>query len=163
MFMQSHKELLEIEDEEFYLIAIYSSLEGFKLAFVINKYLNVKLERERTDIDFNHNGFHAFYALYSHKDPKAYYSLELVTNKFKGEPKRIASSGSLFDEEEFSSQEVYLIPEYNQVDYFLKISEEIQSREFARVLTKISQIPGVQAAYAIDIDKLKTKQNLIFE
>ena len=161
--MQSHKELLEIEDEHFYLIAIYSSLEGYKLAFFINKYLKVKLERERTDIDFNHSDYHAFYALYSHKDPKAYYSLELVTNKFKGEPKRFLSSGSLFDEEEFSSQEVNLIPEYSKVDYFLKISEEIQSKEFARVLTKIGQIPGVQAAYAIDVDNLKTKQNLIFE
>jgi hypothetical protein len=161
--MQSHKVLLEVEDEPFYLIAIYSSLEGYKMAFSINKYLKVKLARERKDIDFNYTDYHAMYALYSYKDPKAYYSLELVSNKYKGEPKKFMSSGSLFGEEEFSSQEVNLIPEYSKVDYFLKISEEIQSKEFSRVLTKISQIPGVQAAYAIDVDKLKTKQNLIFE
>lgn len=161
--MQSHKMLLEVEDEDFYLIAIYSSLEGYKMAFFINKYLKVKLERERRDIDFNYTDYHAVYALYSHKDPNAYYSLDLVANKYKGKPKKILSSGSLFEEEELSPQEVNLIPEYNKVDYFLKISEEIQPKQFARILTQISKIPGVQAAYAIDIDELKSKQNLIFE
>ena len=161
--MQSHKMLLEVEDESFNLIAIYSSLEGYKMAYFLNKYLGIKLERERRDIDFNHNEYSALYALYSHKDPNSYYSLDLVANKFKGEPKRILSSGSLFDEEELSPQEVYLIPEYNKVDYFLKIGEEIQPKEFNRMLNTVGQIPGVQAAYAIDVDNLKSKQNLIFE
>ena len=161
--MQSHKVLLEVEDEHFYLIAIYSSLEGYKLAYYLNKYLKKKLERERKDIDFNHTGYNAFYALYSHKAPNSYYSLDLVANKFKGEPKRILSSGSLFKEEELRPQVVYLVPEYDKVDYFLKISEEIQPKEFNTMLNKIGQIPRVQAAYAIDVDNLKSKQNLIFE
>ncbi|MCH4822369.1 IPExxxVDY family protein [Gramella lutea] len=161
--MQSHKMLLEVEDESFYLIAIYSSLEGYKMAYFINKYIKVKLERERQDIDFNHQEYNAFYALYSHKDPNSYYSLDLVSNKFKGEPKRILSSGSLFEEEELSPQEVNLIPEYGKVDYFLKLGEEIHPKEFTRLLNKIGQIPGVQGAYAVDVEKLKSKQNLIFE
>lgn len=161
--MQSHNTLLEVEDEHFNLIAIYSSLEGYKIAYFLNKYLKVRLERERTDIDFNHTEYDALYALFSYKDPNSYYSLDLVANKFKGKPKKILSSGSLFDEEELSPQEVNLIPEYNKVDYFLKISEEIQPKEFNKVLNIIGQIPGVQAAYAIDIENLKSKQNLIFE
>lgn len=161
--MQSHKMLLEVEEEHFYLIAVYSSLEGYKLAFFINKYLRVKLERERRDIDFSHTDYNAVYALYSYKAPNAYYNLDLVANKFKGEPKRMLNSGSLFEEEEVSPQEVNLIPEYNKVDYFLKISEEVQPKEFSRILTKLSQIPGVQATYAIDVNNLKSKQNLIFE
>jgi len=161
--MQSHKMLLEVEDEYFYLIAIYSSLEGYKMAYFINKHLKIKLERERRDIDFNHAEYAALYELYSHKDPNSSYSTDLVSNKFKGEPKKILSSGSLFEEEELSPQEVNLIPEYNKVDYFLRMSEEIHPKEFTKVLSKIGQIPGVQAAYAIDVDNLKSKQNLIFE
>lgn len=161
--MQSHKMLLEVEDEFFYLIAIYSSLEGYKMAYFLNRHLNIKLERERRDIDFNHDEFNAFYAFYSHKDPKSYFNMDLVANKFKGEPKRILSSGSLFEEEELSPQEVYLIPEYKKVDYFLKISEEIQPMKFIILLNKIGRITGVQAAYAIDVDNLKSKQNLIFD
>ncbi len=161
--MQSHKLLLDVEDEHFYLIAIYSSLEAYKLAYSINKYLKVKLERERLDIDFNHSEYQAQYALFSHKDPKNYFNLHLVANKFKGEPKRILSSGSLFEEEELSPQEVYLVPEYNKVDYFLKFSEELSEKEFSRMLTKIGQIPQIQAAHRVNINELKSKQNLIFE
>ncbi|WP_300433780.1 IPExxxVDY family protein [Christiangramia sp.] len=161
--MQSHKVLLEVEDEHFNLIAIYSSLEGYKMAYFLNKYLKIRLERERKDVDFNHTEYDALYALFSHKDSNYYYSLELVANKFKGEPKKILSSGSLFKEEELSPQEVHLIPEYNQVDFFLKIGEEILPKEFNRILQTIGHIPGVQAAYAIDIENLKSKQNLIFE
>lgn len=155
--------LLEVEDEHFYLIAVYSSLEGYKMAFSINKYLRVCLARERKDIDFSHTDYKAVYALFSYKDPHAYYNLDLVANKFKGKPKKILNSGSLFEEEEVSPQEVNLIPEYNKVDYFLKISEGIQPKEFSQILTKVGQIPGVQAAYAIDMNNLKSKQNLIFE
>ena len=161
--MHSHKMLLEVEDEHFFLIAIYSSLEGYKMAYFLNKHLKIKLERTRRDIDFNHTEYDAFYALYSQKDPNSYYSLDLVSNKFKGEPKRILSSGSLFAEEELSPQEVNLIPEYDKVDYFLKISEEIHAQEFNKILNRVGQIPRVQAAYAIDVDNLKSKQNLIFE
>ncbi|MEO2126619.1 MAG: IPExxxVDY family protein, partial [Christiangramia sp.] len=61
--MQSHKMLLEVEDDFFNLIAIYSSLEGFKMAYFLNKYLDLKLQRERRDIDFNHGEIEAAYAL----------------------------------------------------------------------------------------------------
>ncbi|MFD2832143.1 IPExxxVDY family protein [Gramella sp. AN32] len=155
--------LLEVEDEEFYLIGIYSSMESFKMAYLLNKFLNVKLTREEHDIDFNHANYEAIYALYSYKEPNAYFSLHLVANKFKGEPKKILSSGSLFSEEEIRPQQVYLIPERKKVDYFLKISEELPRKEFVKILTKIGQIPQVQASYAFDANELKSKQNLIFE
>ena len=161
--MQSHKMLLEVEDDFFNLIAIYSSLEAYKMAYFLNRHLQIRLQRERMDIDFNHGEIEATYALYSHKDSSYPIGFHLVANKFKGEPKKILSSGSLFAEEEVRPQEVYLISEYNKVDYFLKISEEVQRKEFSRMLTQVSQIPQVQAAYAIDVENLKSKQNLIFE
>ncbi|MUP45033.1 IPExxxVDY family protein [Gramella sp. BOM4] len=161
--MQSHKVLLDVEDEHFQLIAIYSSMEEYKMAFFLNKYLKLKLTRDRKDIDFMHRDFHAVYPLYSFKNPANYLNFELVANKFKGKPVMVLSSGSLFQEEEVSPQEVYLVPEYSKVDYFLKLSEEVPPREFTRMITKIGQLPGVQAAHAIDVDNLKSKQNLIFE
>ncbi|MCP9199198.1 IPExxxVDY family protein [Gramella sp. GC03-9] len=161
--MQSHKVLLDVEDEHFQLIAIYSSMEEYKMAFFLNKYLKLKLTRDRMDIDFMHNLFNAVYPLYSFKNPATYLKFELVANKFKGKPVKVLRSGSLFREEEVSPQEVYLVPEYNKVDYFLKLSEEATTNEFLRMINSIGQIPGVQAAHAIDVDNLKSKQNLIFE
>ncbi|AVR47336.1 IPExxxVDY family protein [Christiangramia fulva] len=161
--MQSHKMLLEVEEEPFSLIAIYASMEGFKMAYLLNKVLKIHLEREREDVDFNFDDYRAAFPLYTFKEARTQCSFHLVANKFKGEPKKIVSSGSLFDEEEISPKEVYLIPEYKKVDYFLKIGEEIEGKAFSRMLTKIGKIPQVQAAYAIEPELLKSKQNLIFE
>lgn len=161
--MQSHKMLLDVEDEHFHLIAIYSSLEGYKMAFSLNKYLGLRLERERRDIDFIHTDYNAVYAHYTYKNPNAYHKFNLVANKFKGKPRKVSNSGSLFGDEDLSPQRLYLVPEYKKVDFFLKISEEIQHKEWVQLLAKIGQIPGVQASHAVDVENLKSKQNLIFE
>ena len=161
--MQSHKMLLEVEDEVFHLVAIYSSLEVYKMAYSLNKYLKIKLKQERDDIDFKFMDYLAVYPNYSYNDPNDCFTYNLVGNKFKVEIQQVDYSGSLFGEKEMRSQDIYLIPEYKKVDFFLKISEEIDHKQFIRMVTRINQIPGVQAAHAVDIDLLKSKKNLIFE
>lgn len=162
--MQSHKMLLdEVEEDHFQLVAIYCSIEEYKMAYLLNKHLKLKLQRERQDVDYKHKDIQALYALYTFKDPTNYRTYNLVTNRFKGEAKKVLSSGSLFLEEEVRPQEVQLIPEHKKVDYFLKIEEEIPIIQLNRLVHIISQIPQVQAAYKIDADQLKSKQNLIFE
>jgi len=162
--MQLHKTLLEdVEEDEFGLIAIYGDLEEYKMAYLLNKYLKLQLKRERRDIDFNHKSVEAYYAHYSFKDQSNFRSYHLVANKFKGAPKRILSSGSLFKEEEVRPLQVNLVPEYKKVDFFLKIDEELSQKDLNLLVNAISQIPQVLAVYKIDTDLLKSKQNLIFE
>jgi len=162
--MQSHKMLLEdVEEDEFGLIALYSDLEEYKMAYLLNKYLKLQLKRESRDIDFNHKSVEAYYAHYSFKDLANFRSYHLVANKFKGEPKRILSSGSLFEEEEIRPLQVNLVPDYKKVDFFLKIDEELSQKDLNLLVNAISQIPQVRAVYKIDTDLLKSKQNLIFE
>lgn len=87
----------------------------------------------------------------------------MFANKFKGEPKKILSSGSLFEEEEVRPLQVNLVPEYKKVDFFLKIDEDLNQKDLNLLVNAISQIPQVIAVYKIDTDLLKSKQNLIFE
>ncbi|MFD1094615.1 IPExxxVDY family protein [Salegentibacter chungangensis] len=162
--MQSHKMLLdEVEEDHFKLIAVYCAIEDYKMAFLLNKHLHLQLKRERYDVDFNHKTVRARYALYTFKDPTNYRTYHLVANKFKGQAKRVASSGSLFVEEEVRPLEVHLIPEQKKVDFFLKIEEDLEEQQLTRMVNTISQIPQVVAVYNIDIEHLKSKQNLIFE
>lgn len=162
--MQSHKMLLdEVEEDHFQLIAIYCSIEDYKMAFLLNKFLHLQLKRTRQDVDFNHKTVRAQYPLYSFKDPTNYRTYYLVANKFKGQAKKVLSSGSLFVEEEVRPLEMQLIPEQKKVDFFLKIEEDIENKQLIKTLNIISQIPQVVAAYKIDVDHLKSKQNLIFE
>lgn len=162
--MQSHKMLLEdIYEDPFYLIAIYVSVDEYRMAYFLNKFLQLKLKREARDVDLTCKNFQAMYALYSYKDLNTYSTYHLVANKYKGEAIKILSSGSLFQEEEVRPQEVHLIPEYKKVDFFLKIEEGIDDKQFKVLVNKINQISQVQAAHAVNIEELKSKQNLIFE
>ena len=56
---------------------------------------------------------------------------------------------------------VYLLPEFKKVDYFLKIDHlnAINENEIINSLKEISQIVTV---YNIEIEKIKNKNNLIF-
>jgi hypothetical protein len=162
--MQLHKRLLdEVEEESFDLIAIYSNLEAYRMAWLLNRNLDIRLKRSRQDVDFLHKSVQAMFALFSFKDTANYQSYSLVTNKFKGTPTKVLSAGSLFSEEEIRPEIVYLIPEYKKADFFLKIEEEPDAAHLNRMVNIISQIPQVLAATRIDIAFLKSKQNLIFD
>ncbi|WBL25826.1 IPExxxVDY family protein [Zunongwangia sp. HGR-M22] len=162
--MHAHRMMLEdIEEEDFKLIAIYANLEPYKMAFLLNRYLNLKLMRSRFDVDFNHKDVQAMYALFTYKDLSSYRDYSLVSNKFKGESRKILNAGSLFLEEEVRPLEVNLILQYKKVDFFLKIEENIEDQQVHQLVSQIGRIPQVQAAYKIHVDHLKSKQNLIFE
>ncbi len=161
--MLSHKLLLDEVEEDYLLLAIHSSLEDYKIAYFLNKCLQINFIRARQDLDFNHGAVQALYPLFLFKEPAKYRNYFLIKNKFKGPVKRVISSGSLFTEEEVSSRNSYLIPEYKEVDYFLKMDEDINHDQFQKLISKIATIPNVQTIYEVDHNKLKSKNNLILE
>jgi hypothetical protein len=59
-----------------------------------------------------------------------------------------------------ATKNVFLIPEFKKVDYFLRIEDD--SLEITDIVTAIHSIDWVEAAYAVDIVKIKSKNNLIF-
>ena len=159
--MLSHK--LEFDDvEDYQLVAIHSSIEEYKMAYFLNKHLHLRLQRSRFDLDFNHGEIQALYPLFEFKEPENYRSYHLIKNKYKGPVKKVVSSGSLFIEEEVSSKITYLIPEYKEVDYFLKIEDDIEGEEQS-IVNKIAFMPQVITTYMVDANQLKSKNNLILD
>jgi len=159
--MLSHK--LEFDDvEDYQLVAIHSSIEEYKMAYFLNKHLHLRLKRSRCDLDFNHGEIQALYPLFEFKEPENYRNYHLIKNKFKGSVKKVVSSGSLFIEEEMSSKITYLIPEYKEVDYFLKIEDDTEGEEQS-IINKIAFIPQVITTYMVDTNQLKSKNNLILD
>jgi hypothetical protein len=153
----------EVEEDHFRLIAIYCPVEQYKMAYLLNRHLNLHLKRAKRDVDFNHKSVQAMYPLFTSKDHTTHCVFSLVANKFKGQARKILSSGSLFYEEEVRPLVTHLIPEYNKVDFFLKIEEDIPDHIYKRLLNVVNNIPQVLAAYDIDAENLKSKENLIFE
>ncbi|GAA3572762.1 IPExxxVDY family protein [Snuella lapsa] len=160
--MAVHKLILEdvFEEEQYALIAIHCTIEDYRLAYLLNRDLDVKLSRKPTDIDFN-NGASSF-SIFEWEDEKQLTTWSLISNVCKIEAYQTIGSGSLFDMQEKITNTYCLVPEYKRVNYFLKIESEFNYSKEKYILSAILKIPQIATAYSIDINQLKSKDNLIF-
>ncbi|WP_164914108.1 IPExxxVDY family protein [Aquimarina sediminis] len=153
-----------IADDDYELIAIHCSIASYRLAFLLNKNLNLKLFRKKEDISFEYGDLMGSFPLYQYDDHFQYSTYNLLGNKFRTqiESKNKASEG-LFTtiEERYTTK--YLIPELKNVDYFLKIETEASNFSSKSLVTNILTVPQIITAYTVEYTTLKSKNNLIFE
>ncbi|MDO5969375.1 IPExxxVDY family protein [Flavivirga aquimarina] len=160
--MAVHKLILDnvFEEELYTLVAIHCALEDYRLAYLLNKYLGISLIRKSQDLDYQ-NG-KSIYSIFEWEDNKQQTIWSLVSNICKTEEFRQKSNESLFDSEEKITRTAYLIPEYKTVNYFLKIDTEINFSKEKYILNNVLKVPQIATAYSIDVNQLKSKDNLIF-
>jgi hypothetical protein len=159
--MALHKLLVDdFYDASFYLLAIHCGLEDYRLAYLLNKQLNLKLARKSQDIDYKY--FAAAYSIYEWENSEYGTTWNLVSNICKREEDSLQSSGSLFNSGNTVLKTYHLLPEYKNVDYLIKISNEDSYFNEKTTLQKLQAIPQIVTSYTIDIDSIKSKDNLIF-
>ncbi|MBU3820542.1 IPExxxVDY family protein [Flavobacteriaceae bacterium XHP0103] len=160
--MAVHKLILDdVFDEALYtLIAIHCTVEDYRLAYLLNNHLGVRLKKKPADLDFN-NGKSTF-SIYDWEDNKQQTIWSLVVNVCKKETDQPTNNSSLFSAESKIVQKSYLVPEYKQVNYFLKIDNEVSAKKERHIINNILNISQVSTAYLIDANQLKSKNNLIF-
>lgn len=152
------------EDEDYDLIAIHCSLASYRLAFLLNKYLNLKLFRKKEDINFEYGDLKANFPLFQYYDVFTYNTFSLLGNKFRTQVASSASiSDGLFAAPSDSYATKYVVPELKNVDYFLKIEAEISAFSSKSLLVNLLTIPQVVTAYTVDHAQLKSRNNLILE
>jgi hypothetical protein len=152
--------MADFYDETYILIAIHSRLEDYRLAYVLNKNLEISLARNPNDLDLNYTG--SSYAMYEWYHKTNCTKWNLIANICKKEEESLYSSGSLFTESNKTTKTYYLLPELKKVDFFIKISEEIDSINTKHIISKLQSIPQIITSYSVDIDKIKSKEYLIF-
>lgn len=159
--MAIHKLVFDdIEEDLFTLIAIHCTLEDYRIAYLLNKFLGITLVRKPLDLDFE-NG-ELTYSIYEWEDCKEQTIWNLVSNVCKTEDYRQGNSNSLFSLQEKTTKINYLLPEYKTVNYFLKIDNEFNFNKEKYIIDSILKIQQVATAYSIKPDKLKSKDHLIF-
>ena len=159
--MALHKLLVDdFEDEAYSLLAIHCNLEDYRMAYLLNQFLNINLKRYAYDLDFEYTT--ANYSIYNWEDNKKQTMWNLISNICKKEEDSIVSSGSLFDASSKVIKRYNLIPEYKKVNYFLKIENEANNINIKDITIKIQKIPQVVTVYDVDATTLKSKNNLIF-
>jgi len=159
--MALHKLLVDdFYDDTYKLIAIHCRLEDYRLAYLLNKNLNLNLKRKAEDLDFKY--LKSSYSIFEWENELEYIRWNLISNVCKKEEDSLYSTGTLFANNEKVLKTFNLISEYNKVDYFIKISEEIQNVNEKQILYKLQNIPQIITSYTVDPLKIKSKDHLIF-
>lgn len=145
-------------DMPYTLIAMHSSLEDYRLAYLLNKHLGIVLKRKLEDLDYNNSL--ASYSIYEWEDNKQLITWNLVCNICKTQTLQKTDNKSLFNTTQ--TKTFYLLPEHKTVNYFLKIDSEFSFSKEKFILNKILSMPQIVTAYCVDTNKLQSKENLIF-
>ena len=159
--MALHKLLVDdFYDASFSLLAIHCGLEDYRLVYLLNMYLELKLERKTQDLDYKY--FASSYSIYEWENMEQDTVWNLVSNVCRKEEDSLQSTGSLFTTQSKILKTYNLMPELKNVDYLIKITNETLCFNEKIILDKIQSIPQVITAYSVDTDQLKAKDNLIF-
>ena len=159
--MAAQKLILDdfLDEQDYTLIGIHCAIDGYRLAYFLNHYLDLKLKRKSDDLDFQ-NQIH--YPIYEWFDKRKLVTWHLVANLCKVDENVDQESGLLFTTSG-TSKNFYLVPEYQKVNYFLKISSDYISESKQKIILKnIQSIPQIVTAYTVNTELIKSKNNLIF-
>ena len=142
--MAKNKLIIEYE-YDFSLFGINSISKDYRLAWLMNKYLDLHLRKEE-DIKISFlNDENLVISNYLYETEHA--QLRMLKNK---------------SEDRKSDKMSYLIPELNKFDYLIMKNGRIGDLSDQELLREVQKIKEVQYIVALDIDKLKSKENLIF-
>jgi hypothetical protein len=162
--MAVHKVYIEeFEEDDYYIIAIHTSLEDYRLAYFINREIAIRLSKNDSDIQSQVKEGETSFARFTFEDEKNDIKWNLVQNKNEIEGKENTITQDLFSNSDSSfSSSAYLLPEYKKVDFFLKIENAEKDINITEIVSKISTIDSIKMVYNVDKDKIKSKNNLIF-
>ncbi|NGY36493.1 IPExxxVDY family protein [Flavobacterium sp. XN-5] len=162
--MAIHKlDLGEFDEIDYYLIAIHTSLEDYRLAYFINQKLPVNLAKSNDEVQINIKEGETNFARFSYFDSENEISWNLIQNKNEVLQQKEEAIQNLFSNTALEiSTKVYLLPEFKKADYFLKIENAEDTLDVSEIKTTLSTIDNVSAAYIVDTNQIKSKNNLIF-
>ncbi|GGK37306.1 MULTISPECIES: IPExxxVDY family protein [Flavobacteriaceae] len=143
-------------EDDYLLIGIHSTEEDYRLAYLINKCLKTKFVRYKHSLDFKDSNVE--FPLFEYKNEKTYLNYYLINNKCLHVVNEQYNAGLFGGNYSTTS---YLLPEKKKVDFLLKI--EGSTQEFIlEIVEKLNEINQIITSYQIEIDTLKSKNNLIF-
>ena len=161
--MAVHKLHLEEFDEiDYQLIAIHTSLEDYRLAYYINQNLPITLKKNNCNIQISNKEGETQFTRFVFEDSKDI-AWNLVQNKNDVfVPSQTSNQGLFSESNNKFSTKIYLIPEFKKVDYFLKIENGEVTIDMSKITNSIKKIDRVSTVYAVEVEKIKSKNNLIF-
>lgn len=161
--MAIHK--IQIDDFisiDYQLVAVHSPLEDYRLAYFINQKLAVSFEKSDKDIGIQIPEGKSHFTRFVFDDEENELYWNLIPNKTKVVTRETKAT-SLFKETGLDvTTNIFLIPELKKADYIIKIENTDDFFDVDKLIDELLAIKQVTTAYKIDMNKLKSKNNLIF-
>jgi hypothetical protein len=162
--MAIHKlDLGEFDEIDYYLIAIHTSLEDYRLAFFINQMLPINLSKSKNEIQIYIKEGETNFSRFYYYDSENAISWNLIQNKNEVTQQKKGNSQNLFSNVTMEvATKVFLLPEFKKVDYFLKIENAEDTMNVSKIQTILTKIDSISTLYTVDTNQIKSKNNLIF-
>jgi hypothetical protein len=144
-------------DHDYTLIGIHSALEDYRLAYFLNKNLDLHLVRFKDDLDFP--SLNCRFSLFKCEDEVTFTSWSLIANRHVTVSDVVPSNDNLFGEE---TKVFHLINEKKMVDYFIKINRLMSQDELQIIITKLKNTVKIITSYEVNPNDLVSNDYLIF-
>jgi hypothetical protein len=128
---------------DFELLGLVSSVKDYKMAWLINQALGVKLiKTDEFEPEFIHQ---PQLKISRYLEEKDHGFVQLLKNR------SLTERGNA----------LYLIPELKMFDYFLLIQDQTFELDINTYIERLSEVRYIQSAVKLDISKIKSKENLL--
>ena len=84
-------EMNDFCEEEYSLIGIHSTLEYYKLAYLINKKLNTRFFKAKEDLQFTREKKKASFSIYNYENTKYDFDWFLIANSYRRENQTVSN------------------------------------------------------------------------
>jgi hypothetical protein len=164
MNMAIHKlDYGEFDEIDYSLIAIHTSLEDYRLAYFINQKLHVNLNKSNKEIQITDKEGEVHFSRFHYYEKKKEVSWDLIQNINEVIQQKKEDVQSLFTNFDIEvAKKVYMLPEFKKVNYFLKIENSEEDTNLLEIQSELNSIVQIATNYVVDINKIKSKNNLIF-
>lgn len=144
-------------EDDFSLIGIHTTLEDYKLAYLLNKNLKINFIKSKENLNFEKTEKPSSFSIFNYYNKEYDSDWVLIANSSKRENQTESNELLLTTE-----TKTYLIPEKKKVDFFIKVSGELEFDFVTKIIDKVKNIEQVITSYPIDKNTLKSKDFLIF-
>lgn len=153
-------ELDDFESDNFNIIAIHTSLEAYKLAYLINYKAKISLEKSLNDLELSKFGLTIAFEHFLFDEQQNQIFWSLISNYSYTTKLGYTNNLELCELKELS--DINLVPEYPEVAFFLKIEETQNKLYITNLIETLSTINGVESVYELDKKTLVSINNLLF-
>ena len=153
----------ECEEIDFHLLAIHTTLDNYRLAYFLNQKLQLNLSKSTDEIKIKNKEGTTFFSRFIFEDVQHDVFWNLIENENEITLELNNTNQGLFTEikNSFTTKD-FLVPEYKKVNFFLKIENSKDTFIPDELIKTVKSIDKIATAYIINLEKIKSKNNLIF-